>query len=494
MKKLMILIGCLGFLSLTTLGQNEFYNGGSVIHVQNGAVVFVDGEVVNSSGTLTNEGQMEVTGNWNNNGNYQSNISGAVTFSGNAPTNVSGNMTGSNDFYNLIVNKTGSNPNSKRVLLNTNIDVDNSLNLTSGRIATAAHEVYVTNGSVAAITGYPAVGNGTNDRYIDGNLRRAVNATGAYYDFPVGIDPGSLGYQLLRMRPQQLSSTSSMIARFQTASPTPANVVECGPYYTCVLSGHGEWILTPNQGNPTYDLSAMPRNFSADCGAGTYTLQLGSQLLGDPCVVFNGIPNPVGGTEIPRTGLTTFAPIAVTGSGGVLPVELLAFEGRKEGSTVVLDWLTDHEINNDYFVVERSSDRFEFSPIGQVNGKGTTDQISEYQLTDHKPLTGKSYYRLKQVDFDGKYTFSQVVDIFFDGKNQSIIVAPNPFKDYFEVYLPEGREMKMSLYNLHGQEIGIYSLDETQTRIESRNLASGIYYYRIMEHGKKVAEGKMIRQ
>ena len=494
MRRNFFLAVCLLICNLGLFAQNELYNDGSLIHVQNGGFVYVQGEVNNASGSMENEGEIELLGDWTNTADYLSNTSGQVTFSGLNLASISGNMVGLNDFFNLRINKLGANAAVKRVILNNDIEVDNLLTFTSGRISTDANEVNITNTSLSAIIGHTQAGSAIDDRYVEGNLRRAVGATGAYYDFPVGESPAGLGYQLLRLRLQTLSTTNSLIAHFQSATPAPSNLVECGPWYNCVLGSHGQWILNPDQGSPTYDLLAVPRNFGANCGAGTYTLQLGSQLLGDPCIVYNGIPTLLTGSEIPRTGLSTFAPIAVTGSGGVLPVKLLSFTGQKDAQTVVLDWITDHELNNDFFEIERSADGLEFSAIGQVKGQGTTDQMTEYKMTDYNPLSGTSYYRLKQVDFDGKYSLSNIVEINFGSAESLVQISPNPFNDYFEIYWRDYQNATFELFTVHGQLVKEYSLENISTEIDGSNLASGIYYYRVTQNSQLVIEGKIMRK
>jgi len=97
--------------------------------------------------------------------------------------------------------------------------------------------------------------------------------------------------------------------------------------------------------------------------------------------------------------------------GNPLPVELISFSIEHTSSQVNLSWQTASEINNDYFTVERSADAVNFFPIGRIDGKGTYNGTSNYTFTDFNPLQGISYYRLKQTDFDGKFSYSNIVSI-----------------------------------------------------------------------------------
>jgi len=94
-----------------------------------------------------------------------------------------------------------------------------------------------------------------------------------------------------------------------------------------------------------------------------------------------------------------------------LPVELTSFDANVSGAVVVLNWETASEINNDYFQIERSVNGSAWENIGFVEGEGTTTSTTRYEFVDENPLTGISYYRLKQVDFDDKFEYSDKVSV-----------------------------------------------------------------------------------
>lgn len=99
----------------------------------------------------------------------------------------------------------------------------------------------------------------------------------------------------------------------------------------------------------------------------------------------------------------------------VLPIELLSFTAEAEGFTSVLQWETGSEDNNDYFVVERLNEMNAFDSIGIVDGNGTTSQANSYHFIDADPHEGINYYRLKQVDFNGQHTYSEIRTTMFQG-------------------------------------------------------------------------------
>lgn len=97
----------------------------------------------------------------------------------------------------------------------------------------------------------------------------------------------------------------------------------------------------------------------------------------------------------------------------VLPVELTHFQATPQGNTTHLTWRTLSETNSDHFQVERSGDGRSFQSFGEVEAAGFSTSAVHYQFTDTAPLPGYNYYRLRQVDFDGSYSFSHIVTVDF---------------------------------------------------------------------------------
>jgi hypothetical protein len=106
-----------------------------------------------------------------------------------------------------------------------------------------------------------------------------------------------------------------------------------------------------------------------------------------------------------------------------LPISLVEFTAKPEGEHVRLDWITASEQDNAWFTVERSSDAFLFSPVLEVPGAGNSAQLLHYTDLDLRPLSGLSYYRLKQSDTDGTSTYSPVVSVFRGGTSDRPLVV-----------------------------------------------------------------------
>jgi hypothetical protein len=168
-----------------------------------------------------------------------------------------------------------------------------------------------------------------------------------------------------------------------------------------------------------------------------------------------------------------------------LPIELLSFTAHAAGDAVRLDWITATEINNRYFTVERSSDGRNFTPIGTVEGSGNTSQQHAYGFTDRQPLSGVSYYRLRQTDFDGKNTLSEVRSVDRSKRIESgFVLSPNPTAGISLLSLAgELREkITVSVTDINGREVvrGGFEPAETGTfPIDLSSFSAGIYQVRL---------------
>lgn len=118
----------------------------------------------------------------------------------------------------------------------------------------------------------------------------------------------------------------------------------------------------------------------------------------------------------------------------ILPIELMSFVANASENGNELSWQTLTEINNDYFILETSKDARNFEAIANVDGAGNSNELMNYYFIDNNPIASVTYYRLKQVDFDGKFSYSDVVSVrrIEDGE---AVISPNPVKDVLNIEL-----------------------------------------------------------
>jgi hypothetical protein len=157
-----------------------------------------------------------------------------------------------------------------------------------------------------------------------------------------------------------------------------------------------------------------------------------------------------------------------------LPIQLTHFDAEPIGEDVLLSWETSSEINNDYFTLEKTQDFQHWIPFATIKGAGNSSSILNYDFIDKNPYQGDNYYRLKQTDYDGFFTFSEIKHVFFTSKN-SLLVFPNPTKDFMKIRTSQ-EIIKTEIYSMLNQIIQINYKNEL---IDVRNLSSGQYLLKV---------------
>lgn len=142
----------------------------------------------------------------------------------------------------------------------------------------------------------------------------------------------------------------------------------------------------------------------------------------------------------------------VNDPGGSLPVELVKFDVVEENNAIRISWTTASEINNDYFTIERSNDAINWIEIEKTDGNGNSTQYLNYSITDLFPLSGTSYYRLKQTDFDGKTSVFPPKSIHYDAA-KDFDVFPNPAKEKLIIRNFSEAECETELYSAMGMQV-----------------------------------------
>ena len=189
--------------------------------------------------------------------------------------------------------------------------------------------------------------------------------------------------------------------------------------------------------------------------------------------------------------------------GSVVPVELTSFTGAFVGSDVELKWVTATELNNRGFEIQRSINKSEFATIAFVEGHGTTSEQKQYTFTDRNVTTsGNCSYRLKQIDFNGTYEYSQVVNLGFTIPIEFALEQnyPNPFNPTTNIVysVPVKSKVTLEVYNLIGQKIitlveGEVVAGKHSAQFNASSMSSGIYFFKLTaigENGSQFSSSK----
>jgi len=201
-------------------------------------------------------------------------------------------------------------------------------------------------------------------------------------------------------------------------------------------------------------------------------------------------------TVNPTAGLT---PIVITASDASLPVELTAFNAAVTNDGVLLSWRTASELNNAGFEVERKANSGTWNALGFVRGNGTTTEAQSYSFLD-RTASGKVQYRLKQIDFDGQFEYSNIIEV-DAGVPKAFALEqnyPNPFNPttVISYQLPVASTVSLKVYDVLGKEVmtlvnGRQDAGTYNITLNAVNLSSGVYFYRL-QAGNFVATRKML--
>jgi hypothetical protein len=176
----------------------------------------------------------------------------------------------------------------------------------------------------------------------------------------------------------------------------------------------------------------------------------------------------------------------------VLPLELLSFDARASGEEALLEWKTAMELNNSHFEVERSQDGRTFTKIGEVKGGGTTSGIVGYSYIDKMPGAGKNYYRLKQVDYDGASTYTEIRAVAFE-ISEAIVLYPNPTSGEMRLEGVQQEWSKVEIYDYLGRLVDDTELLGNGT-LDISELTPGMYQVRIKDFiGEEIYTTKVIK-
>ena len=169
----------------------------------------------------------------------------------------------------------------------------------------------------------------------------------------------------------------------------------------------------------------------------------------------------------------------------ILPVKLMSFSVNSDNSFNVLNWSTATEVNNDYFIVEYSTDMVNFYELGKVDGAGNSNVVKNYQFIDNTIYDEVVYYRLRQVDFDGVYTYSDIVAV-KKMEEGEISIYPNPAKEalFLDINSKKEEQFTIRFVNVLGavvqENIVINKGTNTYQSKEFKQLQTGIYFVQLL--------------
>jgi fibronectin-binding autotransporter adhesin len=421
---------------------------------------------------------------------------GKLEFNGSGVQNYNQGLTQLN-LNGVIISNNASIGSGVTLLSNMFIKATTgTLTLNQGTITTNSFAVNVLN------TATNSVSTGSLISFVDGNLTRSLNATGSY-EWPIGNV--SKGYQRATTT-FVTTNIGSLTGRFDNwpsgaGYPPIYGGSDCSISYGYGAQDNGYWTLTANSGtSANYDLRLYPIGATNSAGTLSWTIVKKTSLAAGAWAM-DGTCAPSTANVVNRTGLSGFSIFGIAQSVTPLPIELLEFAGRSEGPSNYLEWTTATEINNDFFTLERSADGYDFQQIAVVDGAGNSSSLIHYENYDHNPFLGVTYYRFKQTDFNGLFSYSNIVALsnVLDKVTMGGI-HPNPTSGNiaFDFFSPKNGTLEVRMIDNAGRIV----LDELENIIQGHtkinfsvsNFAKGEYTIEVIfDNGDYTNQIKIVK-
>jgi hypothetical protein len=477
-----------------TLSNGTFTEGAGTIEYNASGNQTILGETYNNltlsgGGTKTLDGNTAVNGTFSVQGatavangghTFTYGSSASLTYAGSAPQSTGPEFPSS--INTLTIN------NSSGLTVNSSATINTTLTLTSGKITLGSNTLTIASGG--------SISGGSSSSYIvtssTGALRRnAVGATDVI--FPVGT---SSGYNPVTVNNAGTSDNFSVRVQstFDNAPPSPSKVVNL------------QWTITEGTAGGSNATVTLQWNTADEAGSFVRTNPIyvahynGSQWL-QTAASFADLGGGVYSAS--ASGFTSFSPFGV-GNDGALPIQLAAFSASVvRNSDIEVTWKTVSETNNYGFEVYRKRDGTDdWLKIAFVNGHGTTLAPQSYSYLDGPVPFGKYYYRIKQIDLDGKSeTFPKgtpsepEMEVTVGLPPGAFVLTqnyPNPFNPstQIEFVVPQSGFATLKVYNVLGQEVATLLEGSSEAgkintvRFDASNLPSGLYYYTLRAAGK----------
>lgn len=409
--------------------------------------------------------------------------------------------------FELVLTKGGSNELMVRNLdvnksngslhLNSGLLIEGALNLQNGIVYTdSTHYITFENGATSNA--------GSVSSFIEGPVVKKGNQT---FVFPVGRGGKWAPIGISNVRNANAGTTFS--AEYLTGAKAGDNTL--GDSDLQFFSNKEYWQLTPVIGSPLVDITLHwkdnPGDFINESSVDELVIAhyTSGAWINETSTLNPGSHSEVGGNgSITASDIDSFSPFTFgsTGINNPLPVELVSFKGEGRERENVLTWITASEKDNSHFEVEKSTDGQSFEKIGEVKGDGNSYKTISYTFSDYQLQTAASYYRLKQVDFDGKFEYSNIIMINNTFLKSEIQLYPNPAErstQYVTLDLSSSKtkQAEIVIRNINGQIMNTirisdpFELGKEELKIEG--MATGIYLVEISMGKEKIIKRLIIR-
>ena len=428
------------------------------------------------NGTVTLTGNIIVNGNLSGSGtlipvSYTVSVSGNTTINTIMLTGTSPSVN-AQTFNNLTINCTSA------ATLSGNITVNGTLTFTSGKLDLGNYKLTI--GPSGSISGF------TSSSYIytsgSGTLEMTVTTSGV--TFQIGDD-----YNPITIIPSSGTAIYDIgVSNGVTnASNSAINNHAVNATWTITVTSGSQAVTVIPQWDLSQELGGFDRTNSYVATRTSLTSAWVPTASPSNATVLSGTTfAQTSGTFTITAGNTYY--IGVGDNISALPVSLISFDATRKGTDADLSWTTASEINNDYFGIERSLDVQNWETIGHVPGHGNSQVMETYEFTDGLQgivPSGAIYYRLKQVDFNQKFEYSEIKAVNIEANSLSLQTYPNPAGNVLNLNWTnaDNGNVILKLINTTGSTIYTQNVSGQgikSNQIDLSNFASGTYFLQIV--------------
>ena len=498
-------------LIVNSFGQAVTVNN---VCITNTAQITIKGDLMNNSGAFfNNTGTIDLTGNiTNNSGNNLFGISaGNVVLNGGAQNIMGTDVTHFND---LSISGTGTKTLQQDILVGGNNSTPSGVLSLDQVLDLNANEITINNALPSAITRTTGfIASETNPAQGYGMINWKAGENVGNYEFPFGnaLTNSYIPVNIQITTPGVGVNGTLSLGTYPTTTtgapnnrPLPTGLSSLVDYTgienaTKVVDRW--WVMGAStySTNPMSNISFTYRDSEWDATGGSTNNINESSLKSQShngsvwTPVPMGVVNPALNTVV-IYNVNIYNPVWTLVSGdSPLPIELLTFDALlNKDDQVELSWATATEINNDFFTIEKSNDGVNFEIQGYVDGAGNSNNLLFYESLDKLPFEGVSYYRLKQTDFDGQFSYSDIKIIRREkAALNTFTVFPNPAINHFYVKFDEEVEAQsLFIIDMNGKVVREIAIATVETvgagliKIDRLSMEAGMYFV-------STSEGKM---
>ncbi|HKC35215.1 MAG TPA: T9SS type A sorting domain-containing protein [Chitinophagaceae bacterium] len=470
-KLFLLQILCLS-ISLAN-GQTNLTNTGILKLSSSGDILYVTAKFANSStASFTNNGQLYVLGNVDNNQASMTAGTGTLYLNGNNTQTLSG--TEAFKTYNFISN------NSAGIVLDNDLSVTGAHTFSNGVITTSSTPNYLI---YEAGSSYSGSGDA---RHVNGWVKK-IGSTD--FIFPVGN-----GIYQRPVALENLSDASEFDVKYKPSTPNnnqlqlPLKALDPYEYWEINQISGGRASVHMNWDNtkvtfPCYVLG----DIAASYFDGSYWTDQGGTGTGDPTMA----------GDVTSNAVSSFGYYAIGSRSFPLPLNFLSFTTQRKENYTNLKWVTSEEVNTDHFEIERSENGIHFIELASMPTLNRFN-VQEYTYKDFFDFIGVAYYRIRCVDRDGKSKFSKIMPVYESSWLQKSIVVLNPASDEI-IILSRTDDKEPSVYILFNEAGSTISKGRIQLMGGMANTirlsfkpAKGIYILKLYNSGREFIQKLVI--